>query len=719
MTQIPWTLHNFRQILKTCILERDLATGKCLHALYVKSLIPPLTFISNHFTLLYSKCRRLSAARRAFDATAAPNVFSFNLMIDAYAKESMPHLAHQLFDEIPEPDLVSYNTLIAAYADCGRPLPALKLLSGARESGLEIDLFTFSTVVTACCDDVGLIRQLHCSAVLSGFDRYASVNNALISGYSRNRLCNEAERVFGHMGMVRDEVSWNSMIVVYAQMREGVKALHLYREMIHRDLYVDVSSLASVLKAFTSLDNLLGGMQFHGKLIKMGFHQYVHVGSALIDLYSKCGLHMVECRKVFQEMINPDLVLWNTMISGYSLCEEFSEEALSCFKGMQNAGHFPDDCSFVCVLSACSRLSSPSQGRQIHSLFVKTGIQTNIVSINNALISMYSKCGSLLDARKVFDLMPEYNGVSFNSMIAGYAQHGLGGESLSLFEQMLEKDFIPTNITFVSVLSACAYTGRVEDGERYFSMMTEKFKIEAEVEHYACMIDLLCRVGRLKEAEHRIETMPYTPNIMIWGSLLSACRIHGNVELGEKAARHCLELDSSNAAPYIMLSHIYAKEHRWEEVARAKKHMLNRSMKRRAGCSWIEVENRVHVFVAEDKSHPMMRRIYEFWEEMSEKIKGAGYVPDVRWVSVRDDGATEEEKEKMVRHHSEKLAVAFGLLVSKGGSPLLVMKNLRMCVDCHSAIRIISDVMRREIIVRDCHRFHHFQQGQCSCRDFW
>lgn len=521
-------------------------------------------------------------------------------MIHAYAKESMPHLAHHLFDTISQPDLISYNTLIAAYAECGQPLPALNLFLGARESGLGINGFTFSAVITASCDDIGLIKQLHCWALSGGFDGYASVNNALISGYGRHGFYRDVERVFSHMGVVKDEVSWNSMIVIYAQQREGLKAVQLYQELVHREVYVDISSLASVLNAFTSMEDLLGGIQFHGKLIKMGFHQHMHVGSGLIDFYSKCGGHMLECRKVFHEMHDPDLVLWNTLISGYALYEEFSEEVLNCFKQMQRAGHVPNDCSFVCVITACSKMSSPSQGWQVHSLVIKSDVQINRVSINNALIAMYSKCGNLQDARRLFDGMPEHNNVSLNSMIAGYAMHGLGTESLLLFEQMLEKDFAPTNITFVSVLSACAYTGRVEDGQRYLCMMTEKFKMEPEVEHYACMVDLLGRAGKLDEAEKLIETMPYNPTIMVWGSLLSACRMHCNVELAEKAASQCLQLDPSNAAPYVTLSHVYAKAHRWEEVARVKKHMLNRSMKRRPGCSWIEVENKNHVFIPSD-----------------------------------------------------------------------------------------------------------------------
>ncbi|KAL0332369.1 UNVERIFIED_CONTAM: Pentatricopeptide repeat-containing protein [Sesamum calycinum] len=639
-------------------------------------------------------------------------------MVAAYARESLPHFAQQLFDEIPEPDLISYNTLISAYAECGNVSQALKLFLGMRESGLAMDGFTFSAAITACSEVIGLVKQLHSRAISGGFDSYASVDNALISGYSKNGFFHEAERVFRDMGGVKDEVSWNSMIVAYGQQREGLKALELYQEMVRQELYVDMFTLASVLSAYTSMEDLLGGMQFHGQMVKMGFHRNAHVGSGLIDLYSKCGGHMLDSRKVFQDIPHPDLVLWNTMISGYSLNDEFSEEALLCFKEMQQAGNLPDDCSFVCVLSASAKMSSPSQGKQIHSLVIKSDITSNSFnkqcpSCNVFQVWEFGRCEGL------FDRMPEHNHVSLNSMIAGYAQHGLGVQALLIFEQMVEKNIAPTSITFVSVLSACAHTGRVEDGHRYFCLMTEKFKIEPEAEHYTCMIDLLGRAGKVDEVEKLINSMPYDPSTMGWASLLRASRTHGNMELAEKAALQCLQLDPSNAAPYVMLAHMYARVNRWEEVAMIKRYMRDRGVKRRPGCSWIEVDKRIHVFVAEDKSHPMIEKIYEFWEEMSKKIKLAGYVPDVRWVSVRDDGLREDEKETIVRYHSEKLAVAFGLLATKLNVPLLVMKNLRICGDCHNAIKIVSSITRREITVRDCHRFHLFKDGQCSCGDFW
>ncbi|KAK8468440.1 hypothetical protein PHAVU_006G029800 [Phaseolus vulgaris] len=466
---------------------------------------------------------------------------------------------------------------------------------------------------------------------MCGYDCYASVNNTVLACYSRKGFFNEAKRVFREMGEggVRDEVSWNAMIVACGQHREGVEAVELFIEMVRKDLKVDMFTMASVLTAFTCVKDLVVDMQFHGMMVKTGFHGNSHVGSGLIDLYSKCAAGMVECRKVFEEIHAPDLVLWNTMISGFSQYEDLSEDGLWCFKEMQRKGFRPDDCSFVCVTSVCSNLSSPSVGKQIHSLAIKSDISYNRISVSNALVAMYSRCGNVHDARRVFDTMTEHNTVSLNSMIAGYAQHGVEVESLRLFELMLQKDIAPNSITFISVLSACAHTGKVEEGQKYFNMMKEKFGIEPE-EHFSCMIDLLGRAGKLREAERIIETMPYNPGSIEWASLLGACRKHGNVDLAVKAANEFLRLEPYNAAPYAMLSNMYASASRWDEDANIKRMMRGRGVKKKPGCSWIEIDKKVHVFVAEDTSHPMIKEIHMYMEELLRKMKQEGYVTDIR-----------------------------------------------------------------------------------------
>lgn len=646
-------------------------------------------------------------------------MFSFNTIIAAYAKNLQINIARHLFDKIPEPDLVSYNTLISAYADRGEVCHAFELFEGLREKQIDMDGFTFSALVTAAGGDISLIQQLHSLAVVGGFGSYVSVNNTLITYYSKNGFLGEAERLFSGIFEMGDEVSWNSMIVAYGQHQEGSCALALYQEMSRRDLRIDMFTLASVLTAYTRLGDLLGGRQFHACLIKTGFHQNAHVASGLVDMYSKCGVGVFDFERVFSETPEPDLVLWNTMISGYSQNEDLSEEAVKCFRKMMRAGHHPDDGSFVCVISACSYLSSPLQGKQIHSLVIKSNIPSNQIAVNNALIAMYSKCGNLQDARKLFDSMTDHNAVSMNSMIAGYAQHGRGTDSLLLFKHMLKMDIRPTSITFIALLSACAHTGRVDQGHEYFTMMKEKFGIEPEAEHYSCMIDLLGRVGKLVEAEKLINTMPHKPGAIEWASLLGACRKHGNIELANKAANKCIQLDPSNAAPYTILASMYASAGVWEEVVRVRKLMRDTGVRRKPGCSWIEVKRRIHVFVAEDSSHPFMNEIYDFWDEIFEKMKKAGYVPDMRWALGRDDGTKVRERELRLGHHSEKLAVAFGLISTIQGEPLLIVKNLRICGDCHNAIKIISKITNREITVRDTYRFHCFRDGHCSCGDYW
>ncbi|KAL3721877.1 hypothetical protein ACJRO7_034252 [Eucalyptus globulus] len=617
MNQLSWNLHNFRHLLRHCIAERDFLTGKSLSALYIKSIIPSSTFLSSRFILLSSKCRHLLAARRAFDLTPNPNVLSFNGIITAYAKESQ----------------------MKALSSCEMG-PAFALFSAMREMGLDMDGFTLSAVVTACGDDVSLMRQLHSIVVSSGLDSYVSPSNVLLTFYCKNGYLNEAKMMFNEMGEARDEVSWNSMIVAYGQHQEGLRALELFQEMIRKAM-CDMYILASVLTAFTCL-------------VKTGFRQNSCVAGGLIDLYAKCKGAMSDCKKVYQEIEEPDL--------------EFSEEALDCFRSMRRVGYRPDDCRFICAISACSNLSSPSQGKQMHGLVIKSEIPSNWISVDNALVAMYSKCGNLGDARRLFNRMPEHNTVLLNSMIAGCAQHVLGEESLALVQAMLDNDIPPTSITFIPVLSARAHTGKVYECQTVSNMMKEKLGLEPEAEHFR----------KISEAEKLIETMPFGPGSIGWASLLGFL-LH----------------EPANAAPYVIFSNMYANAGRLEDMVAVRRLMRDRGVKKNPGCSWIELN-----------SHPMIKEIHDYLDEMILKIRKVGYVPDVNQVSLREDRMEEKEMEMRLRHHSEKLAVAFAFVSTKDGEPKLVVKNLRI-------------YYKREITVRDTRRFHCFTEGQNSCEDYW
>ncbi|KAH7689784.1 TPR-like protein [Dioscorea alata] len=704
----------FRDLLKSCIAGGDLGGGAALHAIYTKSGIPHSTYFSNHFILLYSKCGLLHLAHQVFDEIPQPNVFSYNALLSALARDPLhSDLAPSFFSRIPNPDLVSFNTLLAFFSAASRPSDALRLFSRMRYFDACIDGFTLSSVISSLVDSP--VDPFHSLAISSGLDSFVSVNNALISSYSKGGALDKAELVFDRLRAGRDAVSWNSMIVAYGQHREGTKALSLYTEMVRLGFEVDLYTLASVLTAFTSVKDLQGGAQFHAMLVKCARERNAHVGSGLIDLYSKCG-RIWDARKVFDEMLDWDLVLWNTMISGFSMYEELAEEGLVCFRDLQRFGLWPDDCSLVCAISACSNLSSPLQGMQLHSLAMKSDVRKNQISVSNALIAMYSKCGKLGEAKKVFDRMPERNTVSYNSMIAGYAQHGLGVEAVALFDEMVEMNYVPTSVTFVSVLSACAHTRRVEDGRRYFKSMEQDHGIKPGEEHYSCLIDALARAGMFEEAEALISKMPFDLGSIGWAALLGACRIHGKLELGAKAAEKLLQLEPSNATSYVMLSNMYASKQRWEEAAMMRKLMRDRGLKKKPGCSWVELGKTIHVFVAGDVSHPRIKEIHQFLEEMKEKMKRVGYEPDMRWALIRDDTG---EGEARLGHHSEKLAVAFGVISTGDGLPILVVKNLRICGDCHNAIKLMSAIVGREITVRDAHRFHCFRDGHCSCGDYW
>eukprot|EP01018_Ginkgo_biloba_P036740 Gb_04648 [translate_table: standard] len=600
-------------LLEVCTKKKALSEGKLVHLhMNERGFIPDL-FLQNRLVNMYAKCGSLVDARNVFDEMPQRDVCSWNTLIAGYAQSGYFEDAANLFQKMPKRNVYSWTAMIVAYSKHGFPEDALTLFHQMRRTGTQPNHFTFASVLPACAN----------------------------------------------------------------------------------------------------LADLEQGMKIHEDIIRGGFQSDEFVQSALVDMYAKCG-SIQKAHDVFFKMHKRNTVSWTAMIAGYAQNGR-DEEALKLFGQMQLKGLKPTPNTFASVLSACANLAALEQGMDIHEDIIRSGLQSDVY-VGSALVDMYAKCGSIEKARHVFDKIHERNTVSWTAMIAGYAMHGCAKEALKLFEQMQQSGLKPNHVTLLCVLTACSHAGLIHEGRQYFDHMSQCYHITPTIEHYACMVDILGRAGLLDEAQDFINKMPIKPDATVFRCLLGACRIYNNIELGERVAEHLVELDPENPAPYVLLSNIYAAAGRWDDTETVRRMMKDKGIKKIAGRSWIEVNKQVHAFIAGDRSHPKTEEIYAKLEGLSKQMKVAGYVPDMRFV-LHD--LEEEQKEQILCYHSEKLAIAFGLINTPPGTTIRVIKNLRVCGDCHSAAKFISKIVAREIVVRDANRYHHFKDGQCSCGDYW
>ncbi|URD84801.1 PPR repeat [Musa troglodytarum] len=381
---------------------------------------------------------------------------------------------------------------------------------------------------------------------------------------------------------------------------------------------------------------------------------------------------------------------------------------------MQEVGIAPDEVTMVGVISACAKAGALDLGRWVHAFIDRKGIELDL-EISTALIDMYAKCGAIEKAREVFDGMDVRDTMAWGSMIVGLAIHGHVKDALELFSAMLDSQVKPNHVTFIGVLSACAHSGLVSDGRRYWSTMRE-LGVAPLMEHYGCMVDLLCRAGRLEEAYTFVNDMPIVPNSVIWRTLLVGCKNSRTSDEAETAAEQLLQLEPLNAENYVLLANLYASRCQWDKVSRMRKKMKDHGVKVVAGCSSTEIDGFVHEFTVGDDTHPEIEEIREMLRDIAERVRRAGHEP---WTSAVLHDVVEEEKESALCEHSERLAIAYGMLKTAAPVVVRVVKNLRACGDCHEVTKIISKIYGREIIVRDRVRFHRFVNGSCSCSDFW
>lgn len=569
------------------------------------------------------------------------------------------------------------------------------------------------------CTTLRALAQLHAATVKSGLGAHPAFVTRLLT------LCTDqgtapahlayARQVFDRIPAPGDVVWYNTLLRGYARSAAAFPdAARLFARMLEEGVAPDTYTFVSLLKACAAARAAEEGRQAHGVAVKAGAAEHAYVLPTLISMYAECG-DVRAARAMFGSVVGGDCVVsYNAMITA-AVRSSRPGEALVLFREMQAKGLKPTSVTLISALSACALLGALELGRWIHEYVKKVGLDS-LVKVNTALIDMYGKCGSLEDAISVFEGMESRDRQAWSVMIVAYANHSYGREAITLFEEMKKQGIKPDDVTFIGVLYACSHSGMVTEGLQYFDSMRE-YGIVPGIKHYGCVADLLARSGQLERAYKFIDELPIKPTAILWRTLLSACGGRGDVDLGRRVFERILELDDTHGGDYVIFSNLCANTGEWEEMNRVRKLMNEKGVVKVPGCSSIEIDNTVHEFFAGDGRHPQSQDARRMVDQVIEQLKLVGYVPNTSHVFHVEMG--EEEKATSLRYHSEKLAISFGILNTSPGTTLRVVKNLRVCPDCHSMAKLVSMLFNRRIILRDLNRFHHFEDGVCSCGDYW
>ncbi|XVF58319.1 hypothetical protein PTKIN_Ptkin07bG0056600 [Pterospermum kingtungense] len=600
-------------------------------------------------------------------------------------------------------------------------------------------------------------KKLHALIVTTGLSttQNSFLLNTLLHLYASCGDIPSARKLFDEIPhSSKDIADWTALMSSFSRQNKPHDALRSFAEMLENGVDIDDVVMVCLFTACAWLRDVGMGSQGHGCVVKMGFEGRVKVCNAVMDMYGKCGM-MGEMKRVFSEMKEKNVVSWTVVLDGVLKWEDvrsgrlmfdempernevawtimivgyvgsgFSKESFMLLSEMLFHWGFKLNYITLCsLLSACAQSGDVVMGRWVHVYGLKMMGMEMDIKVGTAMVDTYAKCGRIDTAVKVFEYMTRRNVVAWNAMLSGLAMHGRGSVVMDMFPRMIE-EVKPDDLTFVAVLSACSHSALIDQGSYYFDRLQSVYGITPKIDHYACMVDLLGRAGQLEEAETLINQMPIPPNEVVLGSLLGSCNSHGKLQLAERVLQKLIEMNPCNTEYHILLSNMYALAGKRDKANALRKVLKTKGIRKVPGMSSIHVDGHVHQFSAGDKSHPKTQEIYVMLGDMIQRLRSAGYVPNPasQVFSVSDgieDNATDlEEKEQALFSHSEKLAVCFGLVSTKPGTTLYVFKNLRICQDCHAALKIVSNIYNREIVVRDRNRFHCFKQGSCSCCDFW
>ncbi|KAL8536910.1 hypothetical protein ACS0TY_012189 [Phlomoides rotata] len=576
--------------------------------------------IANGGRLMYGQQVHSDIVKMGFD----DNVYAASALLHMYTKCYRVEDANMVFKYMPERSTVSWNTLIAGYAETGNLRRCVELFQCMEVERISVDDATFAPILPLLCDvDLyNLTRQLHAKIIKRGLEIESTVLNATITSYAECGCIGDARKVFDGADGYRDLVTWNSMLAAYLEHYLEECGFNIFLDMMRLRLEVDVYTCTSIISACFTDEQQSLGKSLHGLVIKAGLEQVTQVSNALISMYIKSNSESMEdALKVFERIDLKDPVSWNTMLTGLSQ-NGFSENALRLFQQMHLNYSLLDKYAFAAVLRLCSDLATLQLGREIHVLVVKLGLDGNEY-VASALIFMYSKCGIVEDARKSFEASYKETSVTWNSIIFAYAQQGQGEVALDLFRLMTQRNVKLDHVTFVAALTACSHIGLVDEGLEILKSMRIVYGVPPQMENYACAVDLLGRAGRLMEAKELITEMPFEPNAMVWKTLLGACRACGDMDLATEVAGRLLELDPGDHCTYVLLSDMYGNLKRWDEKATVKRLMREKGVKKIPGWSWIELQNDIHAFKADDRSHPNCQEIYQALKELMNEMSSA------------------------------------------------------------------------------------------------
>ncbi|KAF8061261.1 hypothetical protein N665_1207s0002 [Sinapis alba] len=644
------------------------------------------------------------------------NAFVGASLINAYAVCGYIDSARSVFEGILSKDVVAWAGIVSCYVENGFFEDSLELLSRMGNDGFMPNNYTFASALKA---SIGLgafdyAKSVHGRILKTCYELDPRVGIGLLQLYTQLGDMSDALKVFSEVPK-NDVVPWSLMIARFGQNGFCNEAVDMFIRMRQAFVVPNEFTFTSILNA-CAIGKCYGlGRQLHGMVVKGGFDLDVYVSNALIDVYAKCE-KMDTAVKLFAELSSRNEVSWNTIIVGFANLDE-AEEALSLFREALRNNVSVTEVTCSSAIGVCASLASMELGAQVHGLAIKTN-NAEKVAVSNSLIDMYAKCGDIKDAQSVFDEIETKDVPSWNALISGYSTHGLSRESLRIFDIMKDSDCKPNALTFLGVLSGCSNAGLIDEGVECFELMIRDHGIEPCLEHYTCMVRLLGRSGQLERAMKLIEGIPYQPSVMIWRAMLSASIGQNNVELARRSAEEILKINPMDEATYVLLSNMYAGAKQWANVASVRRSMKEKGVTKEPGLSWIEHQGDVHYFsVGRLSHHPDMKLINGMLEWLNIKAKRAGYVPDRKAVLHDMD---DEEKDKRLWFHSERLALAFGLVrMPLSRNRILIIKNLRICSDCHSAMKVLSSIVQRDLVIRDMNRFHHFHAGVCSCGDYW